>query len=415
MLLVRVIVVLSVLLLATTVSADDDVTSRILVTFADPGMSNAARAGPARPGYGRRSATYLVSVGVRRAANRVARDFDLQVVDEWPIVPLNVHCLVYAVPEDAALDTLLASLRERPEVESAQPLNRFDVNGSAGSVGPDPYAKLQHTLQTLEVSEAHAWTRGAGSSVTIIDTGVDLQHPELESQVRVLHDFVDGRDTDPSANAHGTAIAGVIAAAAENGIGMIGIAPETRLTVLRACWSDVEASHAVCDSFTLAKALTHAIESRTDIINLSLGGPHDPLLTRLLSLALDRGIVVVAAAPQKAGFPADVPGVIVVASRPAADAPPASGWLLAPGEEILVPIPGGGFDYASGTSLSAAHVSGVIALLVAERPGLDRDDVTTLLARSQAGPDTSVNACRALAQLLERAGCADGAAARHAH
>ncbi len=78
-----------------------------------------------------------------------------------------------------------------------------------------------------------------------------------------------------------------------------------------------------------------------------------------------------------------------------------------------MPVPGGGFDYASGTSLSAAHVSGVIALLVAERPGLAGNDIRALLARSQSGPETSVNACRALAQLLARAGCADGAAANH--
>ena len=78
MLLIRLL--LLSLLLATAAYADGTDDTRILVTFADPGMSNAARAGPARPGYGRRSAAYLVSVGVRRAANRVARDFDLQVI-----------------------------------------------------------------------------------------------------------------------------------------------------------------------------------------------------------------------------------------------------------------------------------------------------------------------------------------------
>ena len=65
----------------------------------------------------------------------------------------------------------------------------------------------------------------------------------------------------------------------------------------------------------------------------------------------------------------DVPGVIVVGSHPAQDAEQTGAWLLAPGDEILVPVPGGGFDYASGTSLSAAHVSGVIALLVAALVG----------------------------------------------
>ena len=87
--------------------------------------------------------------------------------------------------------------------------------------------------------------------------------------------------------------------------------------------------------------------------------------------------------------------------------------LTAPGDDILVPVPGGGFDYASGTSLSAAQVSGVIALLVAERPGLRRDDVTALLAGSRTAPQAPVNACRALAQLLGRGGCRETATANH--
>jgi len=407
------IAILSLVLLSMTAVGDEQDGPRILVTFADPGMSNAARAGPPRPGYSRRSSTYLVSVGVRRAANRLARDFELQLVDEWPIVPLNVHCIVYAVPGEVAVDALLARLQERPEVESAQQLNRFDANGTLRGGVADPYAELQYSLQTLGVSEAHAWTRGAGSSVTIIDTGVDLHHPELESQVRLRHDFVDEEDDDFVAEGHGTAIAGVIAAASDNGFGMTGIAPETDLTVLRACWYDEAIAHAVCDSFTLAKALTHALESKTDIINLSLGGPHDALLTRLVGLALDRGIVVVAAAARQSGFPADVPGVIVVGSGPEPNPASAGARLIAPGDEILVPVPGGGFDYASGTSLSAAHVSGVIALLVAERPGIGRDEVRILLAESQAEPQASVNACRALAQLLGRAGCREDVAARN--
>lgn len=412
MMLVRAVAVWLVLLGGIAV-ADDDEAQHILVTFEDPGMSHSARPGPARPGYSRRSGTYLVSFSVRRAADRVARDFDLQIVDEWPIVPLNVHCLVYAVPDDVALDSLLTDLRQRPEVESAQLLNRFQVQGTPPAGSADPYGKLQHNLETMEVSQAHAWTRGAGSRVTIIDTGIDLQHPELVTQVREHHDFVTGAGRREVADAHGTAIAGIIAAASENGIGMTGIAPETELTVLRACWHDPASAYAVCDSFTLAKALTHALESKTDVINLSLGGPHDALLARLVNLALQRGILVVAAAPRQAGFPTDVPGVIVVGSGPVSDSAETAFRLTAPGDDILVPVPGGGFDYASGTSLSAAQVSGVIALLVAERPGLRRDDVTALLAGSRTAPQAPVNACRALAQLLGRGGCRETATANH--
>ena len=163
--------------LSTTAIADES--PRILVTFADPGISNAARGGPARPAYSRRSSPYLVAVNVRRAADRVARDFGLEVVDEWPIIPLRVHCLVYSVGEDTPLEDLLAQLRERPEVESAQRLNTFEVQGS----NVDPYANLQHNLDTLELAEAHGVTRGDGAIVAIIDTGADFEHPELAAAI----------------------------------------------------------------------------------------------------------------------------------------------------------------------------------------------------------------------------------------
>lgn len=380
--------------------------TKILVTFSDVGMSNATRAGPPGPGYRRRSSTYLASVSVKRSAKRIAHDFDLVTLDEWPIVPLKVHCLVYGVADDVAVDELLLRLRDRPEVESAQLLNEFEVTGTSGD---DPFSNLQHNLSTLELTQAHTWSLGDGTNVTIIDTGVDLYHPELKTQIASHHDFVEDNDSDFSADAHGTAVAGVIGAASNNGIGIIGVAPSTRLSVLKACWHAPDRSQAICDSFTLAKALSYAIESETDVINLSLGGPSDALLGRLLGEALRRGIVVVAAAPGQpdSGFPAEIAGVIMVASNDHIESRDAarSFPISAPGDDILVPVPRGGYDFASGSSLAAAHVSGIVALLVARRPGLTSKQISTLLVASRPTVDESVNACRALAQLLQRSGC----------
>jgi subtilisin family serine protease len=190
---------------------------------------------------------------------------------------------------------------------------------------------------------------------------------------------------------------------------MIGVAPSTRLSVLKACWHAPGRSQAICDSFTLAKALSYAIESDTDVINLSLAGPSDALLGRLAGEALRRGIVVVAAAPGQtgSGFPAEIAGVIVVGSNDQIDSRDAvhAFPINAPGDDILVPVPRGGYDYASGSSLAAAHVSGIVALLVARRPGLTSNQISTLLMASRPTVDESVNACRALAQLLQRSGC----------
>ena len=393
---------------------NDEGLTKILVTFADPGMSNAARAGPAGPGYRRRSSTYLASVGVMRAAKRIAEDFDLVTLDEWPIVSLKVHCLVFGVAGNVRIEDLLARLEERSEVESAQRMNEFEVSATVGSDAVDPYSNLQHNHATLELLQAHRWSLGDGTSVTIIDTGADLQHPELKTQIVAHQDFVENGDSEFSADAHGTAIAGVIGAASYNGIGMIGVAPSTRLSVLKACWYGIDDSRAVCDSFTLAKALSHAVESETDVINLSLGGPSDALLGRLVKRALSDGIVVVAAAPKwnGVGFPVEIAGVIVVDSSGHASP---QFEITAPGDDILVPVPAGGYDYASGSSLSAAHVSGIAALLVAQRPGLTGDQINKLLVASRATMDQSVNACRALAELLQRTGCRSSEAVSQGH
>jgi hypothetical protein len=412
-----IIVFLLVLLAASTGSsaetspAEDTAAIRILVTFSDPGLSSAAQVGPPRPGYRRRSSAYLASVGVMRSARRIAKDFNLATLDDWPIAPLKVHCLVYGVSDDVEVEKLLAKLNARPEVESAQLLNQFEVSAAIENNSADPYTKLQHNLDTLELGQAHTWSVGLGTNVTVIDTGVDIDHPELRTQIASHHDFVDDVVSEFSADAHGTAVAGVIGAAANNGVGMIGVAPSTRLSVLKACWYATGKTHATCDSFTLAKALSHAIESDTDVINLSLGGPSDALLGRLVETALRRGIVVVAAAPSQehALFPAEIPGVIVVGSdeQPLAPGMVERVRISAPGDDILVPVPQGGYDYASGSSLSAAQVSGIVALLVASRPGLTSDEVSALLVDSRPTVGESVNACRALAKLLQRTGCRD--------
>jgi subtilisin family serine protease len=389
--------------------------TKILVTFSDPAMSNSARAGPARPGYRRGSSTYLVSVNLKRAANRIAEDFDLITIDEWPVVSLKVHCLVYGTANSEDIEDVLHRLRQRPEVDSAQLLNEFEVSASVVQDNTDTYSGLQHSLATLELMQAHNWSRGDGTRVSIIDTGADFEHPELKARITSHHDFVTDRDGDFSADVHGTAVAGVIGADSNNEVGIIGVAPSAKLSVLKACWHRPEKASAVCNSFTLAKALDHAIGSDTDIINLSLNGPSDPLLGRLVEQALMAGIVVVAAAPDQAfsGFPAGISGVIVAGFNNRTDADPAFRQTVinAPGEDILVPVPAGGYDFASGSSLSAAHVSGIAALLVARQPALSPGEIKSLLLKSQLESNGSVNACRALAELLAQTGCRDAVAA----
>lgn len=384
---------------------------RILVTIDDEGASRIDLSGPPGPGYRRRD-RYFASLTAERAANRIADDFGLVRMDEWPIRPLNVFCLVFAIPRDAAVDDLLEALAARPEVAMVQRMNEFVVMARAPADTDDPYADLQHALKTLELRAAHRWTTGEGVDIAVVDTGADYTHPDLQSQIADYVDFVESDLARFRADAHGTAVAGVIAAAAGNGYGIVGVAPASRLAVLKACWYEPGKRTAVCDSFSIAKALSHAIESGADIINLSLAGPHDPLLAALVSVARQRGIVVIAAAPDGTdrGFPAGEPGVIVVDLSPGSSGIAHVDRVLAPGIDILVAMPDGRFDYLSGSSLAAAHVTGIVALMMAIRPDLAQQEIRQRVLNSQQVAGNSVSACQAIAGLVDDAGCREPAA-----
>src|SRR6185437_6233746 len=319
-------------------------------------------------------------------------------------------------------------------VESVEPLNQFtteaDSHQSAGSGAPGSssnrrsYLPLQRNLTELDVPQAHRLSKGAAVRIAIIDTGVDYRHPDLRGRVIARLDFV-GRSTDDfTADRHGTQVAGVIAATARAGQGVLGVAPESRLMVLKACWPlRQDAAEAACNSFTLAQALEAAIAARADVVNLSLAGPPDPLLARLIEYGMRQGIIYVGAvAPASSRatqtFPVDIPGVLAVQS--AEDAVTTSQHLRAPGRGILTLVPGGHYDFASGSYLATAEVTGVVALLIADGRRLPGPRVQQILTHSSrqfttpAGAFTSVNACAAVADALERTSCqvADPATSR---
>ena len=133
--------------------------------------------------------------------------------------------------------------------------------------------------------------------VAVVDTGVDFDHPDLRGRVVKAQNFVDRvGDRNFTTDVHGTAVAGLIAATAGNGVGIVGVAPEAEIYALKACWQQPPgAREAVCNSYTLAKAVDFAIGQGVQVLNFSLAGPPDPLLGRLIGQALARGIVVVAA------------------------------------------------------------------------------------------------------------------------
>ncbi len=385
-------------------AARDSPQRYIVVTVRNPvSMSRAASTPRGYDGAG----AYTVGGVARSLSRALAKDYGLKESASWPIALLSVHCLVYQLPADTDQSRSLAALRRDARVESAQPLLVFKT---AGERYNDPYASLQHNVQEMGVAEAQTFSRGAGVRVAVIDTGVQVDHPDLPTHV-VTRNFVDNDPRAFSADAHGTAIAGVIAAVPDNGIGIVGIAPAVSLLAYKACWQLTAAGvQAACNSFTLAQALAAAIEARADVINLSLAGPSDPLLSRLIRRALDSGIIVVGAVSSdgvRNAFPTGIAGVI--AADAIENGHRGTDVILAPGRSVMSLAPQGHYDFYSGSSLATAEVTSVVALLRSQRAHLSGQQAAAVLsaaAAAQPGAQPPVpNACTALDLLLHKNLC----------
>lgn len=389
---------------ALPAAARDSPQRYIVVTVRNPvSMSRAASTPRGYDGAG----AYTVGGVARSLSRALAKDYRLKESASWPIALLSVHCLVYQLPADTDQSRLLAALKRDARVESAQPLLIFKT---AGERYNDPYASLQHNVQEMGVAEAQTLSRGAGVRVAVIDTGVQADHPDLPTHV-LTRNFVDNDPGAFRADAHGTAIAGVIAAVPDNGIGIVGIAPAVSLLAYKACWQLTAAGvQAACNTFTLAQALAAAIEARADVINLSLAGPSDPLLSRLIGRALDSGIIVVGAVSSdgvRNAFPTGIAGVI--AADAIENGHRGTDVILAPGRSVMSLAPQGHYDFYSGSSLATAEVTSLVALLRSQRTHLSGQQAAAVLsaaAAAQPSAQPSVpNACTALDLLLHKNLC----------
>jgi hypothetical protein len=356
---------------------------------------------------------YGVSDGARRAMRSLAARYRLQIAQSWPIDLLHLQCALFALPAGAAREELLAQLQKDKRVALAEALHDYDVLTAPGS-----YAAVQTSNQRMAVDQAHLISRGHGVRIALIDTGLASDHPELRGRIEVQRNFVDDDTRRFQLDRHGTAIAGVIAANASDGRGINGIAPESRLLALKACWQLQEGADAArCNSFTLAKALASAVELKARIINLSLTGPPDPLLEALALEAMRAGIIIVGPSSAAPAFPGSLHNLLGVARSEDASVP--DGALQAPGREVLTLAPGGRYDFFSGSSISTGEITGVAALLLANDSALDATKMHRILEAATetrvtpAGANRSVNACRAVASLRRGADCDVKAAAQN--
>ncbi|MEP2639694.1 S8 family serine peptidase [Roseobacter sp.] len=318
--------------------------------------------------------------------DRLEADFNVPLTAEWPLNALDVHCFVFDARDVADVQELIDQMEADTRIRTVQRIRNFTLTEMYHS---DPLLPMQWALKGMQVLPVHSKWRGEGVRIGIVDSAIDRDHPDLAGQMVDLRDFV-AANPEPVAEAHGTAIAGVIGAGVTNE-GIVGVAPGAQMVGLRACWQD-GSTPGVCNSFSLARAINFAILNDIDVLNLSIGGPDDPLLAELIETALQAGIVVVAASGEGDAlvYPAALDGVIAAGQGVGKSVP-------APMIDVLTTAPGASHRYASGSSIATAHVSGVVALMLAKDPALTPRQIAQKLSAAIYATETQpmLSACKA--------------------
>ena len=288
------------------------------------------------------------------------------------------------------------------EVEPNYVRTAFEAAGSTAEISDsDPYIHAQTWLDSM--AAVSAWTEldnmpGESVIVAVVDSGVDMDHPDLEENLLTGYDFVD-QDNDPDdENGHGTHVAGIIAAV-NNAVGVRGVAYGARILPVRVLDRNGSGSSA-----NIAAGIQYAADNGASIINLSLGGCGSSLAEQeAIQCAREKGCLVVAAAGNDSAptaavgtyggaayTPANYPGVLTVmaanntwelASFSNYDNDPGEGAeyeLMAPGVDILSTTYDGGYGRMSGTSMACPAVAGAAAVLMGM--GCSADETFKLLA-----------------------------------
>lgn len=315
-------------------------------------------------------------------ADALARSHGLERIasQKFPLVDGAVG--LFRIIDRRPADTVRREFAADTRVKSVQPNFRYvlqDQKKAPTEGDPGQYAVAQ-----LRLPQAHTLARGMNVTIAVIDSGIDIKHPELANSIA---DSFDALGSKEGPHVHGTGIAGAIVAHAR----LIGSAPEARLLAIRAFGSASGAAEST--SYVILKGLDYAVEHGAQIVNMSFAGPKDPMIERGIAATAARGILLVAAAGNGGAkspplYPAANPNVIAVSGTDAQDRLfPASNRgnyiaIAAPGADIFLPAPDEKYQISSGTSFSAAYVSGIAALIMERNPALKPNDVRAILTKT---------------------------------
>ena len=317
---------------------------------------------------------------------RVNAAFACRVVGGIP----GINVLRLRIPPSATVSDMVSVYGEEPDVEYAEP--NYLVH--ALSVTPnDPYYGIQWHLPKIKVDEV--WSEQMGSrnvTIAVLDTGVDLDHPDLDEQVVSGFDFVNYDSEADDDQGHGTHMAGTIAAETNNGEGVAGINWHAGLMPVKVLDETGEGTHE-----NVALGLIFAADNGARVINLSFGGEDSSqTIEDAINYAYGKGCILVAGTGNSGGavmFPGRSGNVIAVGATDEEDnwcddsiwgegfssSSGAEVDVVAPGNNIASTYIGGNFATGSGTSMATACVSGLAALIVSVNPQLSNSKVREII------------------------------------
>ncbi|WP_421384780.1 S8 family peptidase [Bacillus salacetis] len=262
------------------------------------------------------------------------------------------------------------ALSKNPNVEYAEPNYKFSATWTPNDTY---YQGYQYGPQNTDTNYAWDYTRGSsGQEIAVLDTGVDYNHPDLDGKTLRGYDFVDNDYYPMDLNGHGTHVAGTAAAETNNGTGIAGMAPNTKILAVRVL--DANGSGSLAD---IADGIRYAADAGAEVINLSLGCDcSTTTLKNAVDYAWNKGSVVVAAAGNDGVSttfePASYANVIAVGAVDSRDRKASfsnyGSWVdvTAPGVDIAANVPNNGYAYMSGTSMASPHVAGLAGLLASQ-------------------------------------------------
>jgi len=299
---------------------------------------------------------------------------------DFPLIGATIG--LFRITDRRSVQTVSRELATEASIRSVQLNFRYFLQEQKAALtegDPAQYANVK-----LRLPQAHTLAHGANVTVAVIDSGVDVKHPELANAIA---DSFDALGSKEGPHVHGTGIAGAIVSHAR----LMGSAPAARILAIRAF--AVAPNGGESTSFVILKALDYAAAHGAQIVNMSFAGPNDALIERGISAAVAKGIVMVAAAgnagaKSPALYPAANRNVIAVSATDAKDrlfaASNRGGHIAvsAPGVDIFLPAPDEKYQMTSGTSFSAAYVSGLAALLLERNPALKPDEVRAILMKT---------------------------------